>query len=142
MDFKKLHTTCLLYIRISVYMMVLAHFFIPHHHHTDFTTHLNSSQCSHQHGSDDEDSNSVVINDFSDCELLAYTLIEDSDHSIPSLDFEGDNDFNTIYFGDLYSFKNIYSIKNNGPPKIFIESKVSKPNYKNSPLRGPPSLLS
>ena len=72
---------------VLAYLALLAHAFVPHHHHADHTAHLNSTECvEHTHSQETE-----APAESAECITLNHALInahsEQADFSISSDDF-------------------------------------------------------
>lgn len=65
---------------LSAYVALLAHAFIPHHHHSDYTAFVNAKSCPHEHhGHADTDPVAPVHSDHSvQCETLQHVLLSDT----------------------------------------------------------------
>lgn len=138
---KNVKNTILFSIRVGVYLMVLAHFFIPHHHHNDFSTHFSKDSCHHEHEVDSDVS--PLHAGLEDCEILNYTWVENDKNTLEFSLSELDIDF-PFYPFDLaiLSGISIYEIQINDPPRESNIFYYSSPSYTYPSLRAPPSILS
>ena len=62
---------------LAAYMAVLAHAFVPHHHHSDFTAHINAKSCPHDHH-DHSPAEFPNPDHYGDCETLKNVLLSEA----------------------------------------------------------------
>lgn len=63
-----------LWMLLAAYVALLAHAFVPHHHHSDFTAYVNVKSCPHDHH-DHSPAEYPSPNHSGDCETLKNILL-------------------------------------------------------------------
>lgn len=83
---------------VMAYVMLLAHVFVPHHHHDDQTAFINLTYCphDHHHGNEDhhgheshEHTHTASCTGSGQCETLKHTLLKNSVLDMPDFELIG-----------------------------------------------------
>lgn len=132
-----------LLLLLSAYVALLAHAFIPHHHHSDYTAFINAKSCPHEHhGHVDTDPVAPAHSAHSDqCETLQHVLLSDTqtDQSGVTDDVDGSNLIAEV----LTAFMPLAVVENEvfqGTRLRWIPDVLPDLISKNTSRRGPPTL--
>lgn len=68
-----------LLLLLTAYVVLLAHAFVPHHHHSDFTAFVNTKSCPHHGHHDHSPLDHPEPIQSGDCETLKNILLTDDD---------------------------------------------------------------
>lgn len=128
------------FVLVTAYMALLAHAFVPHHHHGEHTAFLNHKDCPHGHHDHHEHEDTAAVPNTchgGECETLKNVWVKDSQQKVslqpapenPDLNYFLGADFPFLWEGwrayDGLSFRDV--------PISFYNLSVESNN-----LRGPP----
>lgn len=127
------------------YITLLAHAFVPHHHHDDHTAFLNLKTCPHDHAHDSElhhheshENQSAPCTGSSECVTLKHTLLKGV--AWDTQDIENSTYPIAIITSGLQPVFSVFftEIKTQGTPHT--SALISKPHSTGWSYRGPPVL--